>query len=116
LKIRKQAHILFSVILFLVILLFKLINDESVISTLFKVAGYTYGPLLGMYAFGLFTKWEIKDYLIIPVVVLAPLLTYILQVCAPIYWGFHFGFELLIVNGFLCFIGMMMIRERTLEL
>jgi len=115
LKIRKQAHILFSVILFLVILLFKLINDESVISTLFKVAGYTYGPLLGMYAFGLFTKWEIKDHLIIPVVVLAPLLTYILQVCAPIFWGFNFGFELLIVNGFLCFLGMMMIRERSLE-
>ena len=115
LKIRKQVHILFSVILFLVILLFKLINDESVISTLFKVAGYTYGPLLGMYAFGLFTKWEIKDHLIIPVVVLAPLLTYILQVCAPIFWGFNFGFELLIVNGFLCFLGMMMIRERSLE-
>ena len=115
LKIRKQAHVLFSVILFLVILLFKLINDESVISALFKVAGYTYGPLLGMYAFGLFTKWKIKDRLIIPVVVLAPLLTYLLQIYAPIWWGFHFGFELLIVNGFLCFLGMMMIRTRTVE-
>ena len=55
-SIRKRSHILFSVILFLVILIFKLINDESVISALFKVAGYTYGPLLGMYAFGLFTN------------------------------------------------------------
>ena len=110
-KIRKQTHILFSVILFIVILIFKLINDESVISTLFKVAGYTYGPLLGMYAFGLFTNWRIKDNLIIPVVVLAPILSYVLQLMAPIYWGFHFGFELLIVNGALCFLGMILIKK-----
>jgi len=110
--IRKRSHILFSVILFVVILIFKLINDESVISALFKVAGYTYGPLLGMYTFGLFTKWKIKDDLIIPVVILAPILSYILQINAPIWWGFHFGFELLIVNGALCFFGMSLIRKR----
>ena len=111
-SIRKRSHILFSVILFLVILIFKLINDESVISALFKVAGYTYGPLLGMYAFGLFTKLKIKDHLIIPVVLLAPILSYILQLKAPDWWGFHFGFELLIVNGALCFLGMLLIRKR----
>ena len=111
-SIRKRSHILFSVILFLVILIFKLINDESVISALFKVAGYTYGPLLGMYAFGLFTKWKIKDHLIIPVVLLAPILSYILQLKAPDWWGFHFGFELLIINGALCFLGMLLIRKR----
>ena len=111
-SIRKRSHILFSVILFLVILIFKLINDESVISALFKVAGYTYGPLLGMYAFGLFTKWKIKDHLIIPVVLLAPILSYILQLKAHDWWGFHFGFELLIVNGALCFLGMLLIRKR----
>ena len=111
-SIRKRSHILFSVILFLVILIFKLINDESVISALFKVAGYTYGPLLGMYAFGLFTKWKIKDHLIIPVVLLAPILSYILQLKAPDWWSFHFGFELLIVNGALCFLGMLLIRKR----
>ena len=115
LKIRKRAHILFSVILFLVILLFKIINDESVISALFKVAGYTYGPLLGMYAFGLFTTWKIKDHLIILVVIAAPILSYILQVNAPNWWGFHFGFELLIVNGILCFLGMMMIRTKSVS-
>ena len=68
-SIRKRSHILFSVILFLVILIFKLINDESVISALFKLAGYTYGPLLGM-CFWLVYKWKIKDHLIIPVVLL----------------------------------------------
>ena len=111
-SIRKRSHILFSVILFLVILIFKLINDESVISALFKVAGYTYGPLLGMYAFGLFTKWKIKDHLIIPVVLLAPIISYILQLKSPVWWGFNFGFELLIVNGVLCFLGMLLIRKR----
>ena len=111
-SIRKRSHILFSVILFLVILIFKLINDESVISALFKMASYTYGPLLGMYAFGLFTKWKIKDHLIIPVVLLAPILSYVLQLKAPNWWGFHFGFELLIVNGALCFFGMLLIRKR----
>ena len=111
-SIRKRSHILFSVILFLVILIFKLINDESVISALFKVAGYTYGPLLGMYAFGLFTKWKIKDHLIIPVVLLAPIISYILQLKSPVWWGFNFGFELLIVNGALCFLGMLLIRKR----
>tara|TARA_B100001093_G_scaffold319454_1_gene304778 strand:- start:4258 stop:5691 length:1434 start_codon:yes stop_codon:yes gene_type:complete len=110
--LRKRSHILFSVILFFVILIFKLINDESVISALFKVAGYTYGPLLGMYAFGLFTKWKIKDHLIIPVVLLAPVISYILQLKSPVWWGFNFGFELLIVNGTLCFLGMLLIRKR----
>jgi len=112
-RLRKQSHILFSVILWLVIIIFKLINDDSVIATLFTVAGYTYGPLLGMYAFGLFTKWKIKDNLIVPVVLMAPLLSYILQLKAPDWWGFHFGFELLIVNGALCFIGMILIRKKT---
>ena len=111
-QLRKRSHLLFSVLLFIVILLFKIINDESVISALFRVAGYTYGPLLGMYAFGLFTKWKIKDNLIIPVVVMAPIVSYILQLKAPIWWGFHFGFELLIVNGALCFVGMVLIRKR----
>lgn len=111
-SLRKQSHILFSVILFLVILIFKLINNESVISALFKMAGYTYGPLLGMYAFGLFTKWKIKDHLIIPVVLLAPIISYILQLKSPVWWGFNFGFELLIVNGALCFLGMLLIRKR----
>ena len=111
-RLRKQSHILFSLILFLVILIFKIINDESVISALFNVAGYTYGPLLGMYAFGLFTNWRIKDHLIIPVVLLAPIMSYVLQLKSPVWWGFNFGFELLIVNGALCFLGMFLIRKR----
>ena len=113
-KLRKRTHVLFSILLFLVILLFKLINDESVVSALFKVAGYTYGPLLGMYAFGLFTSYKIKDNFVIPVVVLAPILTYVLQLIAPILWGFSFGFELLIINGLISFIGLFFIRIKSI--
>ena len=112
-KLRKRTHVLFSILLFLVILLFKLINDESVVSALFKVAGYTYGPLLGMYAFGLFTSYKIKDHFVIPVVILAPILTYVLQLIAPIFWGFSFGFELLIINGLISFIGLFFIRTKS---
>jgi Na+/proline symporter len=113
-KLRKRTHVLFSILLFLVILLFNLINDESVVSALFKVAGYTYGPLLGMYAFGLFTSYKIKDNFVIPVVVLAPILTYVLQLIAPILWGFSFGFELLIINGLISFIGLFFIRIKSI--
>ena len=112
LKIRKLSHLLFSFLLFVVILTFRWINDESVISTLFKVAGYTYGPLLGLYSFGLFTKWKIKDRWIIPVVVFSPVISYTLQCNSYDWWGFHFGFELLIVNGLLCFLGMLLIRDK----
>ena len=111
-RLRKQSHVFFSVLLFVVILLFKLINDESVVSALFKVAGYTYGPLLGMYAFGLFTPWKIRDSFILPVVLLSPILSYIIQLKSIDWFGFQFGFELLILNGFLCFLGMLLIRRK----
>ena len=61
---RKWVHVAFSFLLVFSILIFKAINDESVIAALFKVAGYTYGPLLGLYAFGLFTKWQVRDKMV----------------------------------------------------
>jgi SSS family solute:Na+ symporter len=111
-RIRKQSHLFFSAVLFIVILMFKWINDESVVAALFKVAGYTYGPLLGMYAFGLFTPWRIRDKWILPVVLSSPIISYYLQLKAPVWWGFEFGFELLVVNGLLCFLGMVFIRQK----
>ncbi|MGB2371411.1 MAG: sodium:solute symporter, partial [Flavobacteriales bacterium] len=73
---RKWVHVGFSVVLVLAILIFKAINDDSVISALFKVAGYTYGPLLGLFAFGIFTKWNIKDRAVPIVAVLSPVIAY----------------------------------------
>ena len=105
-SIRKRSHILFSVILFLVILIFKLINDESVISALFKVAGYTYGPLLGLYAFGMITKWKVKDKFVPIVCLLSPFVTYYIGENSEMWFNYKFGFELLILNGLITFLGL----------
>ena len=104
-KQRKWVHIAFSIILVFAILIFKAINDESVIAALFKVAGYTYGPLLGLYAFGLFTKWKVYDKMVPLVAITSPVICYVLQLYIP------FGFELLIVNGAITFAGLYLLKR-----
>jgi SSS family solute:Na+ symporter len=104
-KQRKLVHFGFSILLVLVILVFKAINDDSVISALFKVAGYTYGPLLGMYAFGLFTKINVRDKWVPLVAVLSPVVCYVIQLYIP------FGFELLILNGAITFVGLYLLKK-----
>ncbi|MDC3394720.1 sodium:solute symporter [Flavobacteriales bacterium] len=104
-KQRKLVHFGFSILLVLVILVFKAINDDSVISALFKVTGYTYGPLLGMYAFGLFTKINVRDKWVPLVAVLSPVVCYVIQLYIP------FGFELLILNGAITFVGLYLLKK-----
>ena len=107
---RKLVHIGFTLLLFVVIVIFDAINDESVVSGLFKVAGYTYGPLLGLYAFGMFTKLETRDKWVPLVCILAPILSYILQANAAEWFnGYKIGFELLLINGMLTFSGLWML-------
>ena len=106
---RKWVHIAFSIILVFAILIFKAINDESVIAALFKVAGYTYGPLLGLYAFGLFTKWKVHDKMVPLVAITSPVICYVLQLYIP------FGFELLIVNGAITFAGLYLIFSFSIK-
>ncbi len=112
-KTRNRVHIFISFLLLIVILLFRIINDENVVSAIFTVAGYTYGPLLGLYAFGLFTKWEIKDRWVPLVALLSPVFTFIVnRYSEELFRGYHFGFELLLVNGLLTFTGLMLIAHR----
>ncbi|MGM5470734.1 sodium:solute symporter [Flavobacteriaceae bacterium LMO-SS05] len=112
-RVRKQIHILISLVLIFVIIAFKyIIKDESVIAKLFVFAGYTYGPLLGLYAFGLFTKWSVKDKLVPIIAVLSPILSYIISVNSSKWLGFEFGFFILILNGLLTFLGLLLIRRR----
>ena len=112
-KIRKRIHIIISFILILVIVAFKyIIKDESVIAKLFVFAGYTYGPLLGLYAFGLFTKWKVKDKIVPIIAILSPLLSYIISTNSLKWFGFEFGFFILILNGFLTFLGLILIRRK----
>jgi Na+/proline symporter len=111
--IRKRIHILISLLLILVIISFKyLIKDESVIAKLFVFAGYTYGPLLGLYSFGLFTKWKVKDKWVPLIAILSPVLSYIISINSSKWFGFEFGFFILILNGFLTFLGLILIRRK----
>ncbi|KAF9658454.1 MULTISPECIES: sodium:solute symporter [Tenacibaculum] len=111
-KTRKKIHVLFSFILVATILIFKyFIADESVIAKIFQFAGYTYGPLLGLYAFGLFTKLNIKDKLVPIICLMAPVLTYVISFYSKEKFGFDFGFFVLILNGFLTFLGLLLISN-----
>lgn len=112
-NLRLWVHIGFSVLMFLVIIAFKALNDQSVISAVFKVAGFTYGPLLGLYAFGMFTKIKVKDKLVPIVAVLSPVICYFVNMYSEkILFGYKFGFEILILNGLLTFIGLLIIRRK----
>ena len=104
---RFKVHIAFSVVLFIVILLFWMINDDSVIAAIFRVAGYTYGPLLGLYTFGFFTRRRVIDRLAPFICIFAPILTYIIDANSELLlFGYQFGFELLILNGLLTYLGL----------
>ncbi len=105
------VHLAFSVVLVLLVIFFKFVQDTypnlNVITNLFTLASFTYGPLLGLFAFGIFTKYEIREKFTPFVCFLAPILCYILQLYAPqILFGYQFGFEILIVNGFVTFLGL----------
>ena len=115
-KTRFKVHMGFSVILFVVILIFNLINDRAVISQLLKVAGYTYGPLLGLFAFGMLTNLKINNRWVIPICIAAPILTYILDLfSASIFYGFQFGYLNLAVNGLITFLGLLTISYHVPE-
>lgn len=109
---RKRVHIGMALVIMVVIFIFKSINNQAVIQQLFTVAGYTYGPLLGLYAFGLFTPWKPGDRLVPVVAIVSPVLTYFVSLAGPIYLGWVFGFELLLINGMLTFAGLMIISRR----
>ena len=110
--IRKRVHVAFSVILLIVILVFSNINDKSVIVQLFKAAGYTYGPLLGFFAFGMLTKCKVSDRLIPIVGIACPIISYGLNYFSKeLLNGYQIGFEILLVNGALTFLMMFLCNK-----
>lgn len=112
-RIRRIIHVLMAVLFAIVILLFQLINKGSVINELFRAAGFTYGPLLGLFAFGLFVKRKIKDRYVLIVCILAPVISYFLNAySAQLFGGLTFGFLILAVNGLLTFTGLWLISEK----
>lgn len=118
-NIRYAVHLGFAILLLLLIVIFRIINDEAVINKLFTIAGYTYGPLLGLYAFGLLTGKMPQDKLVPLICIISPVLCYIVN-DNSIQWfnGYKFGFELLILNGALTFLGLHIIsvRKKPLQL
>jgi Na+/proline symporter len=113
LNTRKMVHLGFTFLMFLVILIFRWLNDQSVINAVFLIAGYTYGPLLGLYSFGLFTSYQVRDKWVPFLALLAPLISFILSSQSEKwFWGYEFGFELLILNGLLMFAGLWMVRKK----
>ncbi|MCK9413787.1 MAG: sodium:solute symporter [Prolixibacteraceae bacterium] len=112
-RLLKITHIGFSLLLFFVIMIFKAVNNQSVVMAVFKVAGLTYGPLLGLFAFGMLTKLRIKDHLVPMVVIAAPLLSWLLNnFSEQLLNGYQIGFELIIINGAFTFLGLFLIRIR----
>jgi Na+/proline symporter len=113
---RMKVHVGFSILMFFVIVLFRLINNESVVTAVFKVAGYTYGPLLGLFAFGILTKRKIKDRLVPWIALASPVITYIVNANSEKWLGgYKFGYELLLLNGLITFTGLLMITTKEAE-
>lgn len=109
-RIRKLIHVMVSIILIIVMLIFKYaIADKSVINKLFEFAGYTYGPLLALYAFGLFTNWQVRDKWVPWVAIASPVLSYLISINSLNWFGFEFGFFILILNGALTFLGLLIL-------
>jgi Na+/proline symporter len=111
--IRYRVHLGISLAVLLVIIIFDSINDRSVISSLFTIAGYTYGPLLGMFSFGLFTKLKVKDSYVPFIAIISPAICYVFSVFdQQLFWGYDLGFELLLLNGFLTFTGLYAVHKK----
>lgn len=103
LKVRRIVHIAFALLYLLVIIAFRPFHRQSLIDTLFDVAGFTYGPLLGLYAFGLFTRRTARDSWVPAIAILSPVVCYILKLYSFQWFGYHFGFEILLLNGLVTF-------------
>ncbi|MBT8296721.1 MAG: sodium:solute symporter [Maribacter sp.] len=113
-RIRKVTHVGMSALLILVVIAFKHILDTNVIDGLLKVASYTYGPLLGLFAFGIFTKYKVKDNYVWIVALLSVVISFVLGKLPPEnLWGYVFGYELLPLNGMITFIGLLFIRKKS---
>ncbi|MDR0712206.1 MAG: sodium:solute symporter [Prevotellaceae bacterium] len=110
---RRWVHAGMSAMFLLLILTFKFFYSESIINTVYKVASYTYGPLLGMFAFGLFTKIRVRDRWTPLVAILSPVASFALSALSPVLFnGYEIGFELLIINGLLTFVGLLLVRQK----
>jgi Na+/proline symporter len=112
-KIRYRVHLTIAFIFFIAIIIFRSMNNRAIIDELFTIAGYTYGPLLGLYSFGLFTRKLVNDRLTPFIAVLSPVICFFLSKYSEVLFnGYRFGFELILLNGFLTFMGLLIFSRR----
>lgn len=113
-KTRLAVHVGFTLIIFLVIVVFNEVNDSSVVNAVFKVAGFTYGPLLGLFTFGLLSGRKVRDKLVPVVCLISPVICVILDINSTIWFnGYKFGFEILLVNAAITCFGLFLLSLRT---
>ena len=110
-KLRKRTHLVFALLLVVFILGFKIVNSTSVIDAIYIICSYTYGPLLGLFAFGLFTRWQVKDRAVPYIAIVSPVICFAIETITKQITGYHFGYELLILNGALTFAGLFIFRK-----
>ncbi|WP_295229485.1 sodium:solute symporter [uncultured Chryseobacterium sp.] len=112
--LRMKVHLTFTVVFFILIMVFKAMNDKSIVYLIMEIAGYTYGPLLGLFAFGIFTRFQIsKKYAILAVTIAAPVFTYLINTAVTTYTDYRIGVELIILNGLLTFIGLWLVKSKS---
>jgi Na+/proline symporter len=110
--LRYAVHLAFTLLFLLLMLQFRQLNNKAIIDQFFTIAGYTYGPLLGLYSFGLFTQLKVRDRAVPFVAIVSPLITWLLDSHSEQWFGgYRFGFELLIVNGLITFAGLWLCRK-----
>ncbi|TZF84939.1 sodium:solute symporter [Pedobacter sp. BS3] len=114
-KTRHTVHVVFSILMFLVIVIINALNSSSVVSLIFTIASYTYGPLLGLYSFGLFVnKRGLHDKWVPVICILSPVLCYLLAAySAKLLGGYVFSVELILINGLITFLGLLLISKKT---
>jgi hypothetical protein len=107
--VRHYVHVAFSGLLFLTIIVFNAINNDAVVSAIFKVASYTYGPLLGLYSFGLFVGGrQVRDKLVPFICLISPAICFYLSTHSTALFGYTFDNELILVNGIITFAGLLL--------
>ncbi len=114
LRIRKRVHIVFALLFFIIIVVFRPFHSDSIIAVIFRIAGYTYGPLLGMFCFGMFLKdRKVNDNAVPFIAVISPLASYLINMYSELLlFGYKFGFEILLLNALITFAGLMIFSKR----
>lgn len=111
-SLRRRAHVGIAVVFVLFIILFRIVNSTSVIDAIYVMCSYTYGPLLGLFAYGLFTRRTTSDRLVPYIAVAAPLLCFAIDSAASAFCGYRFGYELLMLNGMITFVGLWIVGNK----